>query len=306
MFDKMVTPSDVGKLNRLVIPKQHAERYFPLDPSASEKGLLLSFEDRTGKQWQFRYSYWKSSQSYVMTKGWSRFVKEKRLDAGDTVSFYRGVGESVRDRCFVDWKRKPAIHDPSRLLLLQQQQLPRSVTFPAMPSSAWNYPMVSFSRSAGPWAGRLVLPTPPPAAAAAAAAAAATSYDLQQRYSYGYSNVASGSSAAGAQYLVFRSAAAATPPTAAQAPNSGDVTLGLPMVLDSVPVVHSPQQATARRVRLFGVNLDLQEPDRQHPYQRPSPLQLQQQQQQTFSSSSSSPSSTANEQQQQHSLDLDL
>ncbi|CAI0387870.1 unnamed protein product [Linum tenue] len=25
MFDKVVTPSDVGKLNRLVIPKQHAE-----------------------------------------------------------------------------------------------------------------------------------------------------------------------------------------------------------------------------------------------------------------------------------------
>ncbi|KAI4372137.1 hypothetical protein MLD38_010408 [Melastoma candidum] len=29
MFDKVVTPSDVGKLNRLVIPKQHAEKYFP-------------------------------------------------------------------------------------------------------------------------------------------------------------------------------------------------------------------------------------------------------------------------------------
>uniref|UniRef100_J3M0P9 TF-B3 domain-containing protein n=1 Tax=Oryza brachyantha TaxID=4533 RepID=J3M0P9_ORYBR len=73
MFDKVVTPSDVGKLNRLVIPKQHAEKYFPLDSAANEKGLLLSFEDRTGKLWRFRYSYWNSSQSYVMTKGWSRF-----------------------------------------------------------------------------------------------------------------------------------------------------------------------------------------------------------------------------------------
>ena len=36
MFEKVVTPSDVGKLNRLVIPKQHAERYFPaLDASAA-------------------------------------------------------------------------------------------------------------------------------------------------------------------------------------------------------------------------------------------------------------------------------
>uniref|UniRef100_A0A803NSG6 TF-B3 domain-containing protein n=1 Tax=Cannabis sativa TaxID=3483 RepID=A0A803NSG6_CANSA len=97
MFDKVVTPSDVGKLNRLVIPKQHAEKYFPLDNSSttedSSKGLLLNFEDRNGKSWRFRYSYWNSSQSYVMTKGWSRFVKEKKLDAGDIVSFERGVGD---------------------------------------------------------------------------------------------------------------------------------------------------------------------------------------------------------------------
>ncbi|KAG6475784.1 B3 domain-containing protein Os11g0156000-like [Zingiber officinale] len=89
MFEKPLTPSDVGKLNRLVIPKQHAEKYFPLDEASGEKGLLLSFEDELGKVWQFRYSYWTSSQSYVLTKGWSRFVKEKRLDAGDVVLFER-------------------------------------------------------------------------------------------------------------------------------------------------------------------------------------------------------------------------
>ncbi|KAL9679853.1 hypothetical protein QQ045_017724 [Rhodiola kirilowii] len=94
MFDKVVTPSDVGKLNRLVIPKQHAEKYLPLDSSSNEKGLLLNFEDLTGKQWRFRYSYWNSSQSYVMTKGWSRFVKEKNLGAGDIVSFQRCVSEA--------------------------------------------------------------------------------------------------------------------------------------------------------------------------------------------------------------------
>ncbi|XP_074566323.1 B3 domain-containing protein Os11g0156000-like [Curcuma longa] len=89
MFEKPLTPSDVGKLNRLVIPKHHAEKYFPLDGDSGEKGLLLSFEDELGKVWQFRYSYWTSSQSYVLTKGWSRFVKEKRLDAGDVVLFER-------------------------------------------------------------------------------------------------------------------------------------------------------------------------------------------------------------------------
>ncbi|KAG6538708.1 B3 domain-containing protein Os03g0120900-like [Zingiber officinale] len=107
MFEKVVTPSDVGKLNRLVVPKQYAERFFPLVAATDcVKGLLLSFEDPTGKSWHFRYSYWNSSQSYVMTKGWSRFVKEKRLDAGDTVCFSRGAGPDARNHFFIDWKRR--------------------------------------------------------------------------------------------------------------------------------------------------------------------------------------------------------
>nr|GMD42892.1 B3 domain-containing protein At2g36080-like [Ipomoea batatas]GME08666.1 B3 domain-containing protein At2g36080-like [Ipomoea batatas] len=113
LFEKPLTPSDVGKLNRLVIPKQHAEKYFPLTgqdsaaaAGAGEKGLLLSFEDESGKLWRFRYSYWNSSQSYVLTKGWSRFVKEKRLDAGDVVLFQRHRLDG--DRLFIGWRRRSA------------------------------------------------------------------------------------------------------------------------------------------------------------------------------------------------------
>ncbi|KAJ3692358.1 hypothetical protein LUZ60_012708 [Juncus effusus] len=97
LFYKMVTPSDVGKLNRLVIPKQHAEKHFPLkmeggaggEDESDNKGMLMNFEDGEGKVWRFRYSYWNSSQSYVLTKGWSRFVKEKGLNPGDVVSFWK-------------------------------------------------------------------------------------------------------------------------------------------------------------------------------------------------------------------------
>lgn len=96
LFEKAVTPSDVGKLNRLVIPKQHAEKYLPLPISNAPKGILLNFEDRAGKVWRFRYSYWNSSQSYVLTKGWSRFVKEKGLRAGDVVCFQRSTGQDKR------------------------------------------------------------------------------------------------------------------------------------------------------------------------------------------------------------------
>lgn len=93
LFEKVVTPSDVGKLNRLVIPKQHAEKHFPVPSlTTSSKGLLLNFEDVNRKVWRFRYSYWNSSQSYVLTKGWSRFVKDKGLKAGDVVIFLRSSG----------------------------------------------------------------------------------------------------------------------------------------------------------------------------------------------------------------------
>ncbi|KAL5060322.1 hypothetical protein RYX36_031926 [Vicia faba] len=108
MFEKPLTPSDVGKLNRLVIPKQHAERYFPLD-SEETKGLLLSFDDESGKCWRFRYSYWNSSQSYVLTKGWSRYVKDKRLDAGDVVLFHRH--RTHPHRFFISWRRRHASTD---------------------------------------------------------------------------------------------------------------------------------------------------------------------------------------------------
>ncbi|GMJ12036.1 NGATHA-like protein 3, DEVELOPMENT-RELATED PcG TARGET IN THE APEX 4 [Hibiscus trionum] len=105
MFEKPLTPSDVGKLNRLVIPKQHAEKFFPLGGGDSG-GLLMSFEDESGKRWSFRYSYWNSSQSYVLTKGWSRYVKEKKLDAGDIVLFQRHRLDF--GRLFIGWRRRGA------------------------------------------------------------------------------------------------------------------------------------------------------------------------------------------------------
>ncbi|WOL11888.1 B3 domain-containing protein [Canna indica] len=114
LFEKALTPSDVGKLNRLVIPKQHAEKHFPLE--SGEKGLLMSFEDESGKPWRFRYSYWGSSQSYVLTKGWSRFVKEKQLDAGDVVLFARlwgGGGE----RFSISYRRRRGANENSTPVL---------------------------------------------------------------------------------------------------------------------------------------------------------------------------------------------
>jgi RAV-like factor len=125
LFDKTVTPSDVGKLNRLVIPKQHAEKHFPLQLPAPApavagecKGVLLNFEDAAGKVWRFRYSYWNSSQSYVLTKGWSRFVKDKGLHAGDAVGFYRSAGRQLYIDCKVRSARTSSPAGPVKAVRL--------------------------------------------------------------------------------------------------------------------------------------------------------------------------------------------
>ncbi|KAG2595785.1 AP2/ERF and B3 domain-containing protein Os01g0141000-like [Panicum virgatum] len=116
LFEKVVTPSDVGKLSRLVVPKQHAEKHFPLKRSPENttgNGVLLNFEDGEGKVWRFRYSYWNSSQSYVLTKGWSRFVREKGLRAGDTVAFSQPVygQQDNNNQLFINYRKTPRKQD---------------------------------------------------------------------------------------------------------------------------------------------------------------------------------------------------
>ncbi|KAL6633770.1 hypothetical protein ACP70R_026441 [Stipagrostis hirtigluma subsp. patula] len=248
MFDKVVTPSDVGKLNRLVIPKQYAEKYFPLDAAGNEKGLLLSFEDRAGKPWRFRYSYWNSSQSYVMTKGWSRFVKEKRLDAGDTVSFSRGAAEDARHRLFIDWKRRADARGPLRFPGLA---LP-------MPLPSHYYSPWGLGGGGGGGGGGFFVPPSPPA----------TLYEHRLRQGIDYRGVSYPAPALGRQLLFFGSARMPphAPPLLPRAPSplqlhytvqpsGAGVTAASPVVLESVPVIESPTTA-AKRVRLFGVNLD--------------------------------------------------
>ncbi|KAL1556434.1 B3 domain-containing protein-like protein [Salvia divinorum] len=223
MFDKVVTPSDVGKLNRLVIPKQHAEKYFPLDSSANEKGLLLNFEDRNGKPWRFRYSYWNSSQSYVMTKGWSRFVKEKKLDAGDIVSFQRGAGDIAKDRLFIDWRRRPDAPD-----LHTSSSIPHH----------------HFSFHHHPWSPLFIPPPPPPRVLH-------TATTHHHYHPMGYGSVVNGNPCPPGSIVYLRGGGAAFGAAAAAQGQRGGVEQ---MVFESVPVVQG--KAAAKRLRLFGVNMD--------------------------------------------------
>lgn len=225
MFDKVVTPSDVGKLNRLVIPKQHAEKYFPLDSAANEKGLILNFEDRNGKPWRFRYSYWNSSQSYVMTKGWSRFVKDKKLDAGDIVSFQRGIGESGKDHLYIDWKHRSDARPGSSFL-----------------------PPINLQQSV-PW-DRLFLP---PTFSMSSMPRPHLNYD-HRSYSGAYSfNVVNPSGS------VFYLSPTACPPQFA-----GEGSMPSPMVIDSVPVVNPKAEGKRLRLFGVNLDCPTPEDGRDH------------------------------------------
>ncbi|KAE8677046.1 AP2/ERF and B3 domain-containing transcription factor [Hibiscus syriacus] len=138
MFGKELTPSDVGKLNRLVVPKKYAVKYFPpvLGDEKQNEGVVgdgksndieLVFYDKFMRLWKFRYCYWASSQSFVFTRGWSRFLKEKELKANDVISFY--VCESRKENearrfCMIDVNksRNPTSRSSRRTMSVPEEK----------------------------------------------------------------------------------------------------------------------------------------------------------------------------------------
>nr|QNI23777.1 AP2/ERF transcription factor [Camptotheca acuminata] len=105
LFSKVVTQSDI-KQYRLSIPKNQAKKHFYV----ARKDALLPMVDDGGKVWKFRYSFWKSTQTWVFTGGWNQFVKEKGLRVGDKISFLRSAGRNKH--LYIDWESKIMIINP--------------------------------------------------------------------------------------------------------------------------------------------------------------------------------------------------
>lgn len=89
LFEKLLTASDSDlKFGRIVIPKKYAETFFPevFEP----KGIMLNVLDLEGKEWEFSFRYWPNcgSRTYVL-EGVRDIMVSRKLQAGDTVSFYR-------------------------------------------------------------------------------------------------------------------------------------------------------------------------------------------------------------------------
>ncbi|OAY60102.1 AP2/ERF and B3 domain-containing transcription factor At1g50680 [Manihot esculenta] len=98
LFRKELTQTDVTHIKGFHIPKEYAMQYFPPLAGVSSAGggdengsksIELTFFDRHCRPWTFRYSYWKSTQTFVFTKGWKHFLRMNNLKPKDCVFFYR-------------------------------------------------------------------------------------------------------------------------------------------------------------------------------------------------------------------------
>ncbi|CAN6462199.1 unnamed protein product [Victoria cruziana] len=94
-FAKTLTQSDANNGGGFSVPRYCAETIFPrLDYSADPPVQTVLAKDVHGEVWKFRHIYRGTPRRHLLTTGWSTFVNQKRLVAGDSIVFLRtGNGE---------------------------------------------------------------------------------------------------------------------------------------------------------------------------------------------------------------------
>ncbi|KAK8600787.1 hypothetical protein V6N13_059473 [Hibiscus sabdariffa] len=89
-FAKILTPSDANNGGGFSVPRFCADSIFPpLDYNAEPPVQTLSVTDVHGGTWEFRHIYRGTPRRHILTTGWSKFVNQKKLIAGDSVVFMR-------------------------------------------------------------------------------------------------------------------------------------------------------------------------------------------------------------------------
>nr|XP_043636416.1 auxin response factor 23-like isoform X2 [Erigeron canadensis] len=116
-FRKILTASDVSTHGGCVLPKTRVEKAFPsLDLSHDSPSQNLVAKDLHGATWDFQHIYTGMPKRHMLNRGWNRFASEKRLRAGDTCIFMRGIG---KNEIYIGLKRA-----------VRQQRLPTGVLWP--------------------------------------------------------------------------------------------------------------------------------------------------------------------------------
>jgi hypothetical protein len=89
-FAKTLTQSDANNGGGFSVPRYCAETIFPrLDYSAEPPVQTVVAKDVHGELWKFRHIYRGTPRRHLLTTGWSSFVNQKKLVAGDSVVFLR-------------------------------------------------------------------------------------------------------------------------------------------------------------------------------------------------------------------------
>ncbi|KAK4279675.1 hypothetical protein QN277_011415 [Acacia crassicarpa] len=89
-FAKTLTQSDANNGGGFSVPRYCAETIFPrLDYSAEPPVQTIIAKDVHGQNWKFRHIYRGTPRRHLLTTGWSNFVNQKRLVAGDSIVFLR-------------------------------------------------------------------------------------------------------------------------------------------------------------------------------------------------------------------------
>ncbi|MED6132547.1 hypothetical protein PIB30_019872 [Stylosanthes scabra] len=89
-FAKTLTQSDANNGGGFSVPRYCAETIFPrLDYSADPPVQNIIAKDVHGNSWKFRHIYRGTPRRHLLTTGWSNFVSQKKLVAGDSIVFLR-------------------------------------------------------------------------------------------------------------------------------------------------------------------------------------------------------------------------
>ncbi|XP_057819496.1 auxin response factor 10 [Cryptomeria japonica] len=91
-FAKTLTQSDANNGGGFSVPRYCAETIFPrLDYSTDPPVQTVLAKDVHGEVWKFRHIYRGTPRRHLLTTGWSTFVNQKKLVAGDSIVFLRSL-----------------------------------------------------------------------------------------------------------------------------------------------------------------------------------------------------------------------
>ncbi|CAM0903765.1 unnamed protein product [Alopecurus aequalis] len=95
-FAKTLTQSDANNGGGFSVPRFCAETIFPpLDYSEEPPVQNIFVRDVHGEEFKFRHIYRGTPRRHLLTTGWSNFVNQKKLLAGDSIVFLRSEAGEV-------------------------------------------------------------------------------------------------------------------------------------------------------------------------------------------------------------------